>query len=107
MLAKCALRSLIAYLLLTSSCALIGMFVYVGSGRVYDLTLEHLKQLDFGSWWLAEFAEERIPTLREAICKCRDLSLHVFLEVKAANVREFEYEVCDSYQQSLLSSSSR
>ena len=44
-----------------------------GRGRVSDHTLDELKALDAGSWFGAEFAGERVPTLAE-----------VFAEVKAA-----------------------
>ena len=36
-----------------------------GSGAIAAMTLADLKQLDAGSWWGAEFAEERVPTLEE------------------------------------------
>lgn len=58
-----------------------------GTGMVRNLTLEHLKSLDFGSKWSEEFVGERIPTLNEAVSKCRELDLHIFLELKG-------YEVC-------------
>ena len=38
-----------------------------GTGAVHDLTLAELKALDVGSWFAAEFAGERMPTLDEAI----------------------------------------
>ncbi|NLN27275.1 MAG: hypothetical protein GX161_03575 [Firmicutes bacterium] len=38
-----------------------------GTGKVADLTLEEIKQLDAGSWKGAEFAGQRIPTLAEAL----------------------------------------
>ena len=58
-----------------------------GSGWVGDLTLEELKKLDFGSKLGVEFAGERIPTLLEAVNKCRELELHMFLEIKGVQVR--------------------
>jgi len=36
-----------------------------GHGRVLDLTLAQVKELDAGSWFGAEFAGEPVPTLRE------------------------------------------
>ena len=62
-----------------------------GSGRVQDLSLEQLKRFDFGVKFGAEFSGERIPTLHEAVDKCRQLDLHMFLEVKRAKVRNFCY----------------
>lgn len=38
-----------------------------GSGMIIDMTLEELKQLDFGSWFSEEFAGEKIPTLEEVL----------------------------------------
>lgn len=58
-----------------------------GKGRVADLTLEELKQLDAGSWFAPRFAGTRLLTLREALdlsknrinlcldCKCVDVQL--------------------------------
>ena len=58
-----------------------------GSGWVRELSLEQLKKLDFGSKYGAEFAGERIPTLHEAVNECRELELHMFLEIKGVQVR--------------------
>lgn len=38
-----------------------------GKGRVRDYTLAELKRLDAGGWFAPEFADERIPTLEEAL----------------------------------------
>ncbi|MFY0654865.1 MAG: hypothetical protein JXQ96_22725 [Cyclobacteriaceae bacterium] len=38
-----------------------------GTGKIHELTLEEVKQLDAGSWFGEEFAGEQVPTLREAI----------------------------------------
>lgn len=38
-----------------------------GSGRVSDLTLVELKELDAGSWKGQQFKEQRIPTLDETL----------------------------------------
>jgi len=38
-----------------------------GSGRVWDLTLEELRETDAGSWHSRRFAGERIPTLRQVL----------------------------------------
>ena len=57
-----------------------------GKGWVKDLTLEQLKKFDFGVKFGMESSEERIPTLHEAVDKCRQLDLHMFLEVKRTMV---------------------
>jgi glycerophosphoryl diester phosphodiesterase len=38
-----------------------------GTGLIHDFTLEELKQLDAGSWFDPKFADEKIPTLDEAL----------------------------------------
>ena len=38
-----------------------------GHGPVHDYTLEELKQLDAGSWFHADFAEQRLPELGEVL----------------------------------------
>ena len=38
-----------------------------GNGPVNSFTLDQLKELDAGSWFDANFSEEKIPTLQEAI----------------------------------------
>jgi len=38
-----------------------------GAGAVADMTLAALRRLDAGSWFSAEFAGQRVPTLEEAI----------------------------------------
>lgn len=53
-------------------------------GKVKDLTLEELKQLDLGSWFDPQFKEEKIPTLREVFKLCQPHILKLYLEVKDA-----------------------
>lgn len=38
-----------------------------GTGRVADLTLEQIRALDAGSWFHSDYADERVPTLQEAL----------------------------------------
>ena len=38
-----------------------------GHGSVHDHTLEELKQLDAGSWFHSDFADERLPELGEVL----------------------------------------
>ena len=38
-----------------------------GHGPVHDYTLEELKQLDAGSWFHSDFAEQRLPELGEVL----------------------------------------
>lgn len=55
-----------------------------GSGPVHVLTLEALKQLDAGSWKDPAFADERVPTLEEAIELARAYGGMLNLEVKTS-----------------------
>ena len=50
--------------------------------RICDLTCDELEELDAGGWFDASFADERIPTLREALELIRDTDCHVYLELK-------------------------
>ncbi|MFN0156984.1 MAG: glycerophosphodiester phosphodiesterase [Bacteroidota bacterium] len=52
-----------------------------GSGAIGDMTLDELRALDAGSWFSAEFAGERVPTLGETI-ELMDSSLTLIIEVK-------------------------
>ncbi len=49
-----------------------------GSGKVSDLTLAQIKRLDAGSWKGAEFAGQRVPTLRETLAM---MPLNIWLNV--------------------------
>ena len=54
-----------------------------GHGNIGDLTLEQVKELDFGSWKDAQFAGEKIPTFAEFVDLCVELELHPYVEVKS------------------------
>jgi len=53
-----------------------------GTGHVAEMTLEQIKSLDAGSWKGSHFANERIPTLGEALDLAKTLSIGVYIEVK-------------------------
>src|SRR5258708_27445416 len=38
-----------------------------GQGAVHDMTLAELRRLDAGSWFVSEFAGQRIPTIEEIL----------------------------------------
>ena len=53
-------------------------------GQIYDMTMEELKALDFGSWKDVSYKDERIATLQEALALCREMEgTLVQLELKA------------------------
>jgi glycerophosphoryl diester phosphodiesterase len=59
-----------------------------GVGPLRRRALEQLKLLDAGSWFSAEFAGERIPSLEEAYERVRGRVAHVYSEMKG--YRELE-----------------
>lgn len=59
-----------------------------GVGPVRRRPLAQLKALDAGSWFGAEFAEERIPTLQEALDRVRGRVNRVYQDIKG--YREME-----------------
>lgn len=52
-----------------------------GTGPASDKTLAELKALDAGSWFDAAFADERLPTLAEALDLAKD-RIGVYIEIK-------------------------
>jgi glycerophosphoryl diester phosphodiesterase len=61
-----------------------------GKGRLAEMTLGHLQQLDAGAWHSAEFAGERVPTLTEAFAALHELGLGANIEIKPTRGREAE-----------------
>jgi glycerophosphoryl diester phosphodiesterase len=59
-----------------------------GVGPVRRRAMEQLRQLDAGSWFSANFAGERIPSLEEAYNRVRGRVVRVYSEMKA--YRELE-----------------
>lgn len=53
-----------------------------GKGQVKDLTLEELRQYDFGSWKGESFKGEKIPTLKELLDLLKDTDLMLNIEIK-------------------------
>ena len=53
-----------------------------GKGKIADLTLEEVKELDFGIWKNKSFIGEKIPTFEEFILLCVELGLCPYVEVK-------------------------
>ncbi len=62
-----------------------------GHGRVRSLTLAALRELDAGSWFGAEFAGERIPTLQEILAFARETDVVFFLELKPGGTWGMEH----------------
>ena len=54
-----------------------------GMGNVSDMTLERLRELDFGSYFSDEFKGTQLPTLEEFLELCKDDSVKVMnIEIK-------------------------
>ncbi len=53
-----------------------------GTGWVIEHTREELRALDFGGWFSAKFAGEKIPTLREVLQWAEPTNLIVNIEIK-------------------------
>ncbi|GAA4130931.1 hydrolase [Actinomadura keratinilytica] len=51
--------------------------------RVADFTLAEIRKLDAGSWFSAEYAGERVPTLGESLRAMRHSGIGLLLEVKS------------------------
>ncbi|HHP7241699.1 MAG TPA: glycerophosphodiester phosphodiesterase [Cyclobacteriaceae bacterium] len=60
-----------------------------GSGDVHDFTLAQLKSLDAGSWFSADFAGEKIPTLKEAL-DLIDGKAECLIEIKHADHAHYD-----------------
>lgn len=52
-----------------------------GKGLISEMTLAHLKQLDFGSGFDPKFKDERIPTLQEILELCKG-KIDIMLDLK-------------------------
>lgn len=66
-------------------------------GHIYDMTLEELRQLDFGSWKSPEFAGQRIPTLEEVLELGRDMKmLHIEFKPYLTRDTDFVERVVDA-----------
>ncbi len=55
-----------------------------GRGRIADLPFGAVRRLDAGSWFAAEFAGERVPTLEETLALAAELDLGIYLELKTS-----------------------
>ncbi len=56
-----------------------------GLGHINELTLEYLEQFDAGAWFSNDYAEEKIPSLAQALDLILSLDLKVNLEIKCEN----------------------
>lgn len=54
-----------------------------GKGLIRDKTLKELKELDFGSWFSADFKDQSIPTLEEALDFTTSNNVMLNIELKS------------------------
>ncbi|RJX65774.1 glycerophosphoryl diester phosphodiesterase [Vibrio sinensis] len=84
-----------------------------GHGRIDTLTLEQLRQFDFGAWFSPQFDNEPIMTLQELLALAKQHNLHLNLEVKidhhdashVAQLVQQELQRCNVHQDTVLLSS--
>ena len=72
-----------------------------GSGKVADLTLTELRQLDAGSWFDRHFAGERVPTVDEVlqlVAQYRQQPILIAVDLKAADVEQEVVRLGEKYQ---------
>ncbi len=53
-----------------------------GSGRISDMTLKQVRDLDFGSWKNSFFSGVRIPSFEEFLILCSRIGLAPYIELK-------------------------
>ena len=72
------------------------------SGKIYDMTMGDLKELDFGSWKDAIYQDEKIATLQEAMELCKQMpecTVHLELKSTMNNDPDFVPRVLEVLQQ--------
>ncbi|UPQ89101.1 glycerophosphodiester phosphodiesterase family protein [Vibrio sinaloensis] len=70
-----------------------------GRGRIDEMTLEALKQHDFGSWFSSRFADEKILCLNELLAIAKQHNIKLNLEIKVD--RHDPHYVCQLLAQAL------
>ena len=63
-------------------------------GKTNKYTIEELKKLDFGSWFDIKFKDEKIPTLKEFLELCKELSLIPYIEIKPIKNKKLIKKYC-------------
>ena len=69
----------------TSNVASVEMTLFGEKKRkLSELTLDEVRQLDFGSWKSSAYEGEKIPTFQEFLQLCQQYGLHPYIELKAS-----------------------
>ena len=74
-----------------------------GKGKITELTLNEVRQLDFGSWKSDAYAGERIPTFEEFVELCVELELHPYVEIKSGATLQQTRQLVEIVDKSNLS----
>lgn len=61
-----------------------------GKRAVAETTYQEIAQLDAGSWFAKQYAQEPVPTLHELLDLLKKLKLHINLEIKPTPGKECE-----------------
>ena len=69
-----------------------------GSGKVYELTFDELRQYDFGSWKNNTYTGVLIPSFEEFIALCKEIGIHPYIEIK----NDANYTYTEQQVQSLV-----
>ena len=71
-----------------------------GQGKVHNMTLGALRQLDAGSWFASEFVGERIPTLEEILEFAKKNDVVFYLELKPSGSWGGEHALISALRES-------
>ncbi len=66
-----------------------------GTGRIADIDLEALRQLDAGAWFAPRYAGARIPTLNEALKFCQG-KINLYLDCKTTDPQQLVNEIIEA-----------
>lgn len=70
-----------------------------GMGNIGNMTLEEVRQYDFGKWKGREYQGETIPTFEEFIDLCVELQLNPYVEIKYGAEVEQLYALVETVDQ--------
>lgn len=54
--------------------------------KIMNLTFEQARSYDYGIWKGDEYAGTQIPTLEEGLTLCRNINLHMYLELESSSI---------------------
>ena len=59
-----------------------------GTGDIWNMTLEEVKQYDFGGWKDSKYVGVSIPTFEEFLLLCKNTGLHPYIEMKEGTTEQ-------------------